>query len=87
MDLHFHTKRGVCVQGASLIAEKGGHVDAFSLFPCRMKTAMESDSKAFSPGRTIRQLAIKKMERKKKLTDYVLQAFVPEINKCNTFSN
>lgn len=59
LDLHFHTKRGVCVQGASLIAEKGVHLDAFSLFPCRMKTAMESDSKAFSPGRTIRQLAIK----------------------------
>lgn len=32
---------------------------------------MESDSKAFSLGKSIRQLAIKKMERKKKLTDYV----------------
>ena len=70
LDPYFHTKSGVCVQGASLIADRRMHAD--SLFPCRMKTAMESDSKAFSPGRSIRQLAIKKkMEREKKLTDYV----------------
>lgn len=37
-----------------------------SLFLCRMKAAMESDSKDFSPGRSVRQLAIKKDGKKEK---------------------
>ena len=61
LDLYFHTERSVFVQGASLIAEK--RMQADSLFPCRMKTTMESDSKVFSPGRSIRQLAIKKKKK------------------------
>lgn len=40
------------------------HAD--SLFPCRMKSGIESDSKGFSPGGSIRQLAIKKDGKKEK---------------------
>ena len=50
--------------GASQIAEKRMHSD--SLFLYRMKAAMESDSKAFPPGRSGRQLAIKKDGKKEK---------------------
>ena len=45
LDPYFHTKRGVCVQGASLIAEKRMHADR--IFLCRMKAAVETDSKVF----------------------------------------
>ncbi len=79
LDLYFHTKRAVCVQGASLIAEKRMHAD--SLFPCRMKTAMESDSKAFSPGRSIRQLAIKKKKKVKRKSSLIMFASLCATNK------
>lgn len=62
LDLYFHTKRCVCVQGASLIAEKTMHAD--SLFPRKMKTDMGSDSKAFSPGWSIQTASNKKKDKK-----------------------
>lgn len=76
LDLYFHTKRGVRVQGASLIAEERMHGE--SLFLCRMKAAMESDSKDFSPGRSVRQLAIKKDGKKEKGSDFVCEPLCHE---------
>lgn len=55
------------------------HTD--SLFPSSMKTAMENDSKAVSPGRSIRQPANKKDGKKEKGHWLCLQA-----NKQTTYS-
>lgn len=48
------------------------------LFLCRMTAATESDRKAFSPGRSVRQVAIKKWKERKAPISILCQ----KKNKC-----